>query len=368
MCSPSDLTSFSFGDIVSKLKMLFEVVLILFGLMNGGAALGCALDARARADVVRRLRQPEAGFFSPPGDPDCWVWRFTLDPLQDDIDAPSGSAVVLSAILGVPYVRLRAALPDEMVSSALCSAIGRKHVFSLSGMAASLSQQQQLLRDMRRSRRDLARHLASAGAASWSHSGTAKVAAAGDGDDAGADVAVARAATRLDELVGTALVLGFLQAACLMPVVQLAQHRSAARRYFGDDTTPAGRSFDVSCTDFITMLTPGACACCMRLLRARAACACGVRVRHARAASRGKLTLQAARSRIRRTFRHPRHQAQVAASRAHVEAAAEPEHGGLLGGQQHHRVRAGGTRPAGDGQPAADAAGAAEAGAQQRHG
>ena len=47
MCSPSDLTSFSFGDIVSKLKMLFEVVLILFGLMNGGAALGCALDARA---------------------------------------------------------------------------------------------------------------------------------------------------------------------------------------------------------------------------------------------------------------------------------------------------------------------------------
>ena len=224
--------------------------------MNGGAVLGYALDARARGVVVRRLQQPEAGFCTPRGDPECWLWRFTLDPLQDDIDAPSGSAVVLSAILGVPYVRLRTALPDEMVTSALSSAIGRKHAFSLDGMTAHLPQQEKLLDHLRHSRR----MNDAVGASAWFKRNPNKVVADGECDDLSAHAATPREATRLDELVGTALVLGFLQAACLMPVVQLAQHRSAACRYFGSDTTPAGRTFDRTCTDFVTMLTPGACA------------------------------------------------------------------------------------------------------------
>ena len=231
MCSLSDLTSFSFGDIVSKLKLLFEVVIILFGLMNGGAALGYVLDARLRAHVVGRLKTPEAGFTAVPGDPDCWVWRLQLDELHDDLDAPRGTAVVLSRIMGLPFARLRAALPDEMLTTPLAVALGRRQAFSLSGMLAVHMRQKSKHAD------------AEAGA-------VAAVAEA-------ASAVASAAAVRLEQMVGTALVLGFLQANCLMHVVELAQHCSAAKRHFHGVTTPNGRDFTLLRTDFITMMQPG---------------------------------------------------------------------------------------------------------------
>ena len=79
-----------------------QVVIILFGIMAGGAALGYALDARARAHTVERLKAPEAGFTAVPGDPDCWVWHLQLDELLDELDAPSGTAVVLSEMKLAP--------------------------------------------------------------------------------------------------------------------------------------------------------------------------------------------------------------------------------------------------------------------------
>ncbi len=57
--------------------------------------------------------------------------------------------------------------------------------------------------------------------------------------------------------VGTALVLASLQAATLMPVVELAQHVSAAKRHFAGVTTPAGKPFGQLSTDFVTMMSPG---------------------------------------------------------------------------------------------------------------
>ena len=210
--------------------------------MTGGAALGYALDARARTHAVERLKAPEAGFTAAPGDPDCWVWRLQLDALHDELDAPSGTAVVLSEIMGMPFARLRAALPDELLSTPLSAALGRKQAFSLSGMVNARMQQTSKRLDTRGARLN-------------------KV-AAGDDEDAeaatGAPVETGEAEVRLEEMVGTALVLGFLQAACLMHVVELAKHRSAAKRHFHGVLTPNGREFDTLCTDFVTMMSPGA--------------------------------------------------------------------------------------------------------------
>ena len=148
VCSLQDLLSLKPGDIVSKLKMLFTVVIVLFGIMNLGATLGFYLDARERRSVVARLQQADTGFRISPDVEQCWLWRFHLSPLREEMDAPSGSAVVLSNVLGIPFARLRAALPDELLSEDMGSAIGRKHVFSIIGMAACLPKHSKLTESM----------------------------------------------------------------------------------------------------------------------------------------------------------------------------------------------------------------------------
>lgn len=269
--------------------------------MNLGAGLGMYLDARLRVHVVTRLKTPEAGFSISPDDPDCWIWRLQLNELQNELDAPSGSAVVLSEILGVPFARLRAALPDELMTSPLASALGRKQAFSVSGMISA----RQSIRLKRESRStDIAKladetrstgvlKLAEAEAGSGTKEADTEVAeeietaatttvashsaegvrleqmvrgyphpCTGWGSSAGralgacAGCLVCRADT-LALQVGTALVLASLQAATLMPVVELAQHVSAAKRHFAAMLTPAGKPFDQLCTDLITMMSPG---------------------------------------------------------------------------------------------------------------
>jgi hypothetical protein len=62
---------------------------------------------------------------------------------------------------------------------------------------------------------------------------------------------------QLETLVGTALMLAFLQVAQLISVVELAQLVSAAKTYFEDVVTPAGWSFEKTQIDFVTLLSPG---------------------------------------------------------------------------------------------------------------
>jgi len=235
--------------------------------MAGGAALGYALDARARAHTVERLKAPEAGFTAVPGDPDCWVWLLQLDELLDELDAPSGTAVVLSEIMGLPFARLRAALPDDLLSTPLAAALGRKQAFSLSGMVSSSMQQKSKQLDTtprpptlgRKDSRLASLNIVAATVnSSYDDKDSEAPAVAVEATPCAAKAA-SDAAVRLEEMVGTALVLGFLQAACLMHVVELAKHRSAAKRHFHDVLTPNGREFDVLCTDFVTMMSPGAC-------------------------------------------------------------------------------------------------------------
>jgi hypothetical protein len=95
-------------------RLLFTVVIVLFGIMNLGAAVGFVLDSRQRAHFFERLQAEEVGFRTEGADGATWVWRFALDPLYAEIGAPTGTAVALTALLGLPLARLRAALPDEV--------------------------------------------------------------------------------------------------------------------------------------------------------------------------------------------------------------------------------------------------------------
>jgi hypothetical protein len=93
------------GDLITKMKTLFIVVCALFGGMCVGAAIGFVLDRNARRRVLTRLQMPDTGFRL--SDDGAWLWRFSLEPLEEELAAPAGSAVVLSAIIGMPFARLR---------------------------------------------------------------------------------------------------------------------------------------------------------------------------------------------------------------------------------------------------------------------
>lgn len=115
------------------------MVIGLFGLMNVGAVAGFALDAHERRSVLAKLQTEELGYrVTPDG---TWVWRFSVDPLQGEQGVPTGTAVALAELLGVPYSRLRAALPDDLVSFGMGDVMGRRSVLSVTAMDNVLAQQ-----------------------------------------------------------------------------------------------------------------------------------------------------------------------------------------------------------------------------------
>ncbi len=264
------MTALTPGDLIAMLKTLFIVVISLFGTMVIGAAIGFVLDRAERAQVVHRLTQEDAGFRTTADG--VWLWRFALDDLSDELAPPVGSAVRISAIIGMPYARLRAALPDELVLSTMADALGRRYSFSVRGWDASLDDQSTRLRRMSTSFPKAARFkLFSRIIDSGTKNGSPKAL----NDDINEETTTpntprtpfARSPTatrradaaqveRFEELVGTALVLAFLQVTQLMPVLEIESRAAAAAVYFDGLTTPAGWGFTHTRTTFITLVSP----------------------------------------------------------------------------------------------------------------
>jgi hypothetical protein len=282
---------------VTKLKLLFIVVIALFGGMNLGAAVGALMDQRERADVNARLRTAACGFRVL--EDGTQLWRFALHPLTEELAPPQGPAVQLSLVLGMPFARLRAAMPDSMFSSDLSAALGRRHGFSAAGLNLCAALHRDLLLHHKEGAAGSKKEQrpSAAQVAAWSsHTVDAETAtpAAADVPAAAAHpptaayeyvaAAVPSPAPPLhialhsvaaeeeahlakyadntrtvhEEFVGTALVLAFLQVTQLAPVVEIGAMRSAASKYFGDLTTPGGgRTFHEINTAFLTLLAPG---------------------------------------------------------------------------------------------------------------
>ena len=204
-----------------------------------GAALGSLLDRRERLVYLERLRQPHMGYRETENG--AWLWSFSVEPMRDIIDAPVGPAVEICELLGIPFARLRYALPDEMLSWDMPAALGRTFGMSRSGWemtAADLKEKlPSLFGSLRRSR-----------SVRISQMDPAKAAAA---------ERARQAMETMEEFVGTAVVLAFLQVTALMPVAELGERCSAARQHFEGVRTAFGRDFNTTRTDFITLLSPG---------------------------------------------------------------------------------------------------------------
>ena len=144
-CSLSDMLSLNPADIVTKLRMLFIVVIVLFGVMNAGAVVGYVLDARERQRLVYQLQRPETEFAELPGG--VWTWTLKQLPLSSTVEAPTGSAPALAFLMGIPLVRLRAALPDELFTGvSVGEALGLSDGLSLDFMTRTRDEQERVHR------------------------------------------------------------------------------------------------------------------------------------------------------------------------------------------------------------------------------
>jgi hypothetical protein len=245
VCSAADLFGLNPADLVTELRLLFIVVISLFGVMNIGAALGFFMDARERRLVVERLCDARCGFRVAADTYNgedtghgALLWRFGLDELRDELAAPSGPGVQLSAVMGLPWARLRAAMPDEWFGTRFGDALGRRHGFSAAGFAEAAALHDDLLKPPQR--RKTAKLTPS----------LSRAYSMANANYAGVDTEA------LEEMIGTALVLSFLQVTQLMQVVQVAAHRAAAAAHFDAVRTPSGQDFDTIANTCLTLLAP----------------------------------------------------------------------------------------------------------------
>ena len=236
--------------------------------MNLGAAVGFTMDMRERRTFLERLQTDKMGYREDEAT-GAWVWRFQLDPLVSEFQPPSGTAVELCHLLGLPAARLRAALPDELLPSwDLACALGRRDAFSKAGMCTALAHRRATKRLAKASRKMQApleedalpardpdtrsRHLLHLAAATVpGNPEVTHVASAPDVPECTPEEVM------MEEFVGTAVVFGFLQAASLLPVTLLADRLSAAKRHFDGTLTPAGWDWAKTQVDLVTLMSPG---------------------------------------------------------------------------------------------------------------
>ena len=100
--------------------------------MNVGAVIAFVLDVRERRTTLATLQQPHMGFQELPGG--VWTWRCVQEPLARAVAAPAGSAMHLASVLGLPFVRLRAALPECAFAGSVGQALGRREGLSVNGL------------------------------------------------------------------------------------------------------------------------------------------------------------------------------------------------------------------------------------------
>jgi hypothetical protein len=311
-CSLSDMTSFSFGDIITKLKFLFIVVIVLFGFMNVGAVIGFILDTTERKQTIAKLCAPSMGFAELPGG--VWTWACEQTPLVTAVEAPAGSAHELAGVFGLPFVRLRAALPEEMFAGGVGQALGRKAGLSVQGLADAAEDNVTALKQLAASMNCFRCDTAAPGAngkatdkipefnddgnyydaetgghaltkAASSQSMTAgqqrplhapstssdladfvetpavsmsRLMAISERADDTLDGMSPSACVAPERMAGTALVFAFIANAKLLPVVELSRRTAAASAHFEGVRMPGlDWSYDELYDKFLVMLSPG---------------------------------------------------------------------------------------------------------------
>jgi tetratricopeptide (TPR) repeat protein len=100
-------------DIVTKLRLLFCVVVGLFGGMHIGALVGLVQDSREKRQHLARMCAPALGFEEQANG--AWTWRFEHHPLEDDSGPVPGNPQLVARIArqALAGVLMDARLPND---------------------------------------------------------------------------------------------------------------------------------------------------------------------------------------------------------------------------------------------------------------
>lgn len=112
VCSAKDLFAINPLDIITKLRFFLYLIVILFGSMHVLAFVAWLRDVSDARYVMRRLRD-ECGF-SEMGEEKAWTWFLAQesDP-NSTVFQVRGTAVAFCSLLGLPFSRIRTAMPEE---------------------------------------------------------------------------------------------------------------------------------------------------------------------------------------------------------------------------------------------------------------
>ena len=257
--------------------------------MNVGAVVGFYQDMSTRRALLRMVHEPEMGF-AERGE-GVWTWTFKQNELLKAVEAPSGSAVHIAGVMGFPFIRLRAALPDELFAGSVAQSLGRRDGMSVTGLVASREENVAVMMTLRRGmscfacgpkpsrdqipalfaddEQDSKGALAAPRAQSLvrvSRPSRETPAVAGGGSRRMLifDYDSALSATDLEEytrppdpheMVGTALMFAFLANQHVLPVMELSVRIAAAKEHFRGVRMPGiDHEFESLLPKFMTML------------------------------------------------------------------------------------------------------------------
>lgn len=122
--SVAQLARLASVDILDDLRLLFILVFSFFGSMVVAACVAFALDERERRRAIDRMKSADCGFSLPGGD--VWLWRWPQETFAGEVGRLRGAAVRAAQVVGLPWVRLRCAVPEEFLSGTVAEAVGRK--------------------------------------------------------------------------------------------------------------------------------------------------------------------------------------------------------------------------------------------------
>jgi hypothetical protein len=218
---------------VTKLRLLFCVVVGLFGAMHVGAAVGVVQDRVEKASQLARMQAKSLGFEEHPCG--AWTWHVQQLPLHEELGCVPGNFLELARVIGVPFSRLRTSIPESLIAGVTSQCVGRRDGLSAKSIEAHAAQRQLALRMMMGETVSEEQRL------------QAKIPAVMDAQEAGrrsSATAAQDVTPPLQRVAATALVFAVLSMRCLVPEAELAQRHEAAATYFsGHGLDPEGCFF-----------------------------------------------------------------------------------------------------------------------------
>ena len=251
VATPTQMLAVSPKDLVTKLRFFFWLIFGLFIGMHIGCLAGLGVDIRRKRIVLKTLTSPELGFEALPNG--VWTWAVQQDPLTEALGPVTGSAVRLARLIGMPYVRLRCAIPEELLPGDLAHVVGRSEGLSMTANAQLSGDIHSLMAAALGSGTGVACLCGTKGGTSVSaeegHAGLAPPLSKSSSLVATPDKALAR-------MTSTALVFAFMWVRLLVPRKELIVRQAAASRHFAG-VVSCGNSFDTLVERFMDLLAAG---------------------------------------------------------------------------------------------------------------